>query len=144
MRRVVVLAASFALAAASGVPALAQMAQANRQEQNVQENPWRNLVDSKRAEAVAVVLRVRLLQREGGDKIGWDRVRLIGVIKNSSHFTFPSEFEIAHYSGEPGVPDGESTVYLERYNAASENLWRLLGGSGKAGVSHGSMDAGPR
>ena len=144
MRRVVVLAPSFALAAASGVPALAQMAQANRQEQNVQENPWRNLVDSKRAEAVAVVLRVRLLQREGGDKIGWDRVRLIGVIKNSSHFTFPSEFEIAHYSGEPGVPDGESTVYLERYNAASENLWRLLGGSGKAGVSHGSMDAGPR
>jgi hypothetical protein len=144
MRRVVVLAASFALAAASGVPALAQMAQANRQEQNVQENPWRNLVDSKRAEAVAVVLRVRLLQREGGDKIGWDRVRLIGVIKNSSHFTFPSEFEIAHYSGEPGVPDGESTVYLERYNAASESLWRLLGGSGKAGVSHGSTDAGPR
>ncbi len=44
-------------------------------------------------------------------KIGWDRVRLVGVIKNSSHFKFPDEFEIAHYSGEPGVPDGKSTVY---------------------------------
>ena len=143
MRRIVWLAASFTLAAASCVPALAQMAQADRQEQNVQENPWRNLVDSKRAGAVSVVLRVRLLEREGTDKIGWDRVRLIGVIKNSSHFTFPSEFEIAHYSGEPGVPDGESTVYLEPYNPTSESLWRLLGGSGKAGVSHGSAAAGP-
>jgi hypothetical protein len=138
------LAASFALAAASCVPALAQIAQADRQEQNMPESPWRNLVDTKRAETVSVVLRVRLLRREGADKIGWDRVRLIGVIKNSSHFTFPGEFEIAHYSGEPGVPDGESTVYLEPYNAASESLWRLFGGSGKAGVSHGSAAAGLR
>jgi hypothetical protein len=144
MRTFAVLAASFTLAAASCVPVLAQTAQADRQEKNVDDNPWRNLVDSKRAEAVSVVLRVRLLKREGTDKIGWDRVRLVGVIKNSSHFTFPSEFEIAHYSGEPGVPDGESTVYLEPYNAASESLWRLFGGSGKAGVSHGSTDAGRR
>jgi hypothetical protein len=144
MRTFAVLAASFTLAAASCAPVLAQTAQADRQEKNVEDNPWRNLVDSKRAGAVSVVLRVQLLKREGTDKIGWDRVRLIGVIKNSSHFTFPSEFEIAHYSGEPGVPDGESTVYLEPYNAASESLWRLFGGSGKAGVSHGSTDAGRR
>jgi len=144
MKGIVLLAVSFILAAVSCFPAPAQTAQADRQEQNMPENPWRNLVDGKRAETVSVVLRVRLLRREGADKIGWDRVRLIGVIKNSSHFTFPGEFEIAHYSGEPGVPDGESTVYLEPYNAASESLWRLFGGSGKAGVSHRSIDRGLR
>jgi hypothetical protein len=137
MKGIGLLAASFAMAAVTCVPAPAQMAQAERQERNVQENPWRNFVDMKRAGTVSVVLRVRLLKREGADKIGWDRVRLVGVIKNSSHFNFPDEFEIAHYSGEPGVPDGESTVYLERYNAASESLWRLLDGSAKTGVSHG-------
>jgi len=144
MKGIVLLAVSFILAAVSCFPAPAQTAQADRQEQNMPENPWRNLVDGKRAETVSVVLRVRLLRREGADKIGWDRVRLIGVIKNSSHFTFPGEFEIAHYSGEPGVPDGESTVYLEPYNAASESLWRLFGGSGKTGVSHSNADPGRR
>jgi hypothetical protein len=101
-------------------------------------------VDTKRAQTVSVVLRVRLLKREGTDKIGWVRVRRVGVIKNSSHFKFPDEFEIAHYSGEPGVPDGESTVYLERYNEASESLWRLFDGSGKTGVTHGNADTGSR
>ena len=100
--------------------------------------PWHTLVDVERAARVPVVLRVRLLKREGGDKFGWDEVELIGVIKNDSRFTFPEKFEIAHYSGEPGVPDGESTVYLERYNETSESLWRLLDGSGKQGVSHQS------
>jgi hypothetical protein len=90
MKRIELLAASFALAAVSCVPA---MAQAERQERSVQENLWRNLVDTKRAQTVSVVLRVRLLKREGTDKIGWDRVRLVGVIKNSSHFKFPDEFE---------------------------------------------------
>ena len=100
--------------------------------------PWHTLVDAERAARVPVVLRVRLLKREGGDKFGWDEVELIGVIKNDSHFTFPERIEIAYYSGEPGVPDGERTICLERYNETNESLWRLLGGSGQQGVSHTS------
>lgn len=131
-------AASIFLAAASCESAHVEPVQAGQTEENVQEQSWQKLVDAERANRVPVVLRVRLLKREGSDKFGWDEVRLIGVIKNTSHFTFPETFEIAHYSGEPGVPDGESTVYLERYNATSEGLWRLLDGSGKQGVSHQS------
>jgi hypothetical protein len=118
--------------------------QTGQKEKNVEKNSWQNLVDTERAAKAPVVLRVRLLKREGSDKIGWDKVKLIGVIKNTSHFKFPQEFEIAHYSGEPGIPDGQSTVYLEPYNAKSESLWRLLEGSGTKGVSHQSADDGSK
>src|SRR5262245_14515436 len=90
-------------------------AQRAEKEKNVENESWRTLVDQQRAGKVPVVLRVHLLQREGGDKWGWDKVKLIGVIKNTSKYRFPAEFEIAHYSAETGVPDGDSTVYLEPY-----------------------------
>ncbi len=131
-------AAAIAVLAASGAPAPVAPVQAGQAEESMQQQPWQKLVDPQRADKVPVVLRVRLLRQEGSDKIGWDEVKLIGVIKNASSFTFPETFEIAHYSGEPGVPEGECTVYLERYNQASEALWRLLDGSGRQGVSHQS------
>jgi hypothetical protein len=130
-------AASIAVLAAICAPTVEHM-QAAQAEENMQEQPWLKLVDPERAGKVPVVLRVRLLRQEGSDKIGWDEVKLIGVIKNASSFTFPETFEIAHYSGEPGVPEGECTVYLERYNQASEAVWRLLEGSGRQGVTHQS------
>ena len=110
----------------------------------MQNKSWEKLVDPDRAAKVQVVLRVRLLKREGGDKIGWDKVKLLGVIKNESSFKFGEEFEVAYYSGEPGVPDGESTIYLEPYNKTSPGLWRLLGGSGRLGASHQSPAAGSK
>jgi hypothetical protein len=131
-------AAAIAVLAASGAPAPVAPVQVGEAEESMQEQPWQNLVDPQRAGKVPVVLRVRLLRQEGSDKFGWDEVKLIGVIKNASSFTFPETFEIAHYSGEPGVPEGECTVYLERYNEASEAVWRLLDGSGRQGVSHQS------
>jgi hypothetical protein len=144
MKKITILAA--ALVVAAGCAARAQMTRGQQQEpgvhENTQQTPWQNLVDVKRADTVPVVLRVRLLRNEGGDKIAWDKVGLVGAIKNDTHYRFPPEFEIARYSAEPGVPAGESTVYLERYNAASESLWRLLAGSGKTGVSHASAEGG--
>jgi hypothetical protein len=144
MKRITVLAAVLAMTA--NYAAHAQMTRSQQQEpgmhENTQQTPWQNLVDAKRADTVPVVLRVRLLRNEGGDKIAWDKVGLVGAIKNDTHYRFPPEFEIARYVGEPGIPGGESTVYLERYNAASESLWRLLGGSGKTGVSHASAEGG--
>ena len=104
----------------------------------MQKKSWEGLVDADRASKVQVVLRVRLLEREGGNKYAWDKVHLLGVVKNESGHEFPQEFIIAHYNAEPGVPDGESTVYLERYNDSDESLWKLLQGSAKTGVSHNS------
>jgi hypothetical protein len=121
-------------------PTWAVPGQAGQGAKNVENNPWQKLVDSVSAGKVPVVLRVRLLNRQGSDKFGWDMARLVGVIKNTSNFKFPDEFLIAHYSGEPGIPDGQSTVYLQPYNPTSDNLWMLLEGSGNKGVSHHQAD----
>jgi len=138
------LAAPVILLASSCAPAPVEQVQAVQKEEPVQNKSWEKLVDAERAEKVPVVLRVRLLKREGSDKMGWDKVKLLGVIKNESRFKFAAEFQVAHYSGEPGVPDGESTIYLEPYNKTSPGLWRLLGGSGQSGASHQSPVAGSK
>ncbi|HEX2747237.1 MAG TPA: hypothetical protein VHM91_04490, partial [Verrucomicrobiales bacterium] len=88
------------------------------------------------AAKVPVVLRVQFISESGSDKYGWSKVRLVAQLKNESKHTFAREFEVAHLSTEPGVPEGVSTVYLERYNAESEERWKLLEGSGRSGVSH--------
>jgi ABC-type phosphate/phosphonate transport system substrate-binding protein len=97
---------------------------------------WKTMVDADKAAQAPAVLRVKLIRSEGSDKYGWDIVGLIGEIKNETGFTFPREFHVAHYSAEPGVPKGESTIYLERYSEAEPPQWKLLHGSGKDGVSH--------
>jgi len=138
------LVAPAVLLASSCAPAPDAPVQAVQKEETVPSKSWEKLVDPDRAAKVQVVLRVRLLKREGSDKMGWDKVKLLGVIKNESRFKFAGEFEVAHYSGEPGVPDGESTIYLEPYNKTSPGLWRLLGGSGQSGASHQTQAAGSK
>jgi hypothetical protein len=96
---------------------------------------WKDRVDPKKAATVKAVLRVKLIRAEGSDKYGWDLVGLIGVIKNETGFSFPKEFQVAHYSVEPGVPKGESTIYLERYSEADPPEWKLLNGTARDGVS---------
>jgi hypothetical protein len=93
-------------------------------------------VDTRLAESVPVVLRVRRISEGEGSKYLWPQVELVTVIKNGSRHTFPKHFEVAHYSWEPGIPPGTSTLYLERYNPHRNDLWRLLGGSATTGVSH--------
>ena len=66
----------------------------------------------------------------------FDEISVVAVLKNESHHTFAGSLEVGHYGWEPGVPPGESTVYLEPYAAGDENRWKLLGGSAKEGVSH--------
>jgi hypothetical protein len=134
------LAGAITVVAVGCSPTWADPGQAGQGVKNVENDSWQKLADSVSAGKVPVVLRVRLLKRQGSDKFGWDMVRLVGVIKNTSSFTFPDEFLIAHYSGEPGIPDGQSTVYLQPYNPTSDNLWMLLEGSGNKGVSHHKAD----
>jgi len=111
-------------------------AQQGPKEGTMQKKSADERVDSQRASKVAVVLRVRLIEHEGGNKYEWDTVHLVSVIKNDSPHKFPEQFRVAHDNGEAGIPEGESTVYLERFNATDESLWKLLGGSAATGVSH--------
>ncbi len=93
-------------------------------------------LDPDKAAKATVVLQVQYLSASGSDKYGWTKVRLLHVLKNDCRHAFPEEFEIAHLGTEPGIPDGICTVYLERYRADADDLWKLLGGSAKQGVSH--------
>lgn len=97
-----------------------------------------SMLDPKKTALVKVVLRIRFIHAEGGDKYAWDTVALVKVLKNDSGYDFPAQFQVAHYSAETGVPEGESTIYLEPYSNASPPLWKLLNGTGKDGVSHPS------
>jgi hypothetical protein len=93
-------------------------------------------IDPGKAEKAEVVLRVRLIKYEGCDKYCWPEVEILKVLRNESGLSFEKRHKVAHYSWEPGIPEGESTVYLERYNPERNDLWKLLNGSGKDGVSH--------
>ncbi|MEI6085246.1 MAG: hypothetical protein WCS70_13225, partial [Verrucomicrobiota bacterium] len=54
---------------------------------------------------------------------------------------FGKTLKIAAYSWKPGVPKGETTVYLERYNKADKKYWMLVGGEAATGVSHAQKPA---
>lgn len=95
-------------------------------------------IDPERANEAEVVLRVRALEQPASDKYTWAKVRVLRVLKNASGHSLPDELEIAYYAWDSGVPDGESTVYLEPYNNTPNHPWKLLGGGSKRGVSHAS------
>jgi hypothetical protein len=93
-------------------------------------------IDIERASRVPVVIRARFLKLGGGQKYVFDEISVVAVLKNESRRTLSGSLEVGHYGWEPGVPPGESTVYLEPYVAGDESRWKLLGGSAKEGVSH--------
>ena len=97
-------------------------------------------VDPARAKRGEVVLRVRLITPGEGSKYLWDRVEVLRVLKNRSGHAFGRRLSVAHYSWEPGVPEGTCTVYLERYHPGRKDLWKLLGGSAEEGVSHAASE----
>jgi hypothetical protein len=97
---------------------------------------WSKLADPGRMAVAPVVLRVLSLGPGNADKYAWASVRIVAVLKNSSGQDLGPELEVAYYSWKPGVPPGESTLYLEPYNDAPKHPWKLLGGSAEQGVSH--------
>ena len=85
-------------------------------------------IDETRAANVSVVLRVELLPLEGrgGSKYHWPTVRILNVLKNDSQEQFSEKLNLAHLGGGPGIPSGESTIYLVRYNESHpEYGWKL-------------------
>jgi hypothetical protein len=98
--------------------------------------PGQTDTDPGRLARAPIVLRVTLVEADGGSKYHWDQVRPIRVIKNASSFTFDAPLRVAHYGWHGGVPSGISTIYLEAYGGGNANLWKLLDGDGAIGVSH--------
>jgi|SRR5215510_14378557 len=93
-------------------------------------------IDPNKAKRAEVALRVKLVRVADCDKYCWPEVEILKVLQNKSGFSFEKKLAVAHYSWEPGIPEGESTIYLVRYNPKGSPLWKLLNGSGKDGVSH--------
>jgi hypothetical protein len=96
------------------------------------------LMGDKLAVKAEVVLRAKRLSVEGGDKYAWYRVEILRVLKNVASEKLTNTLSVAAYSWKEGVPEGESTLYLERYNGTGNELWKLVGGEAATGVSHKS------
>lgn len=95
------------------------------------------LMDDKLAAKAEVVVRAKLLSSDGADKYARFRVRVLQVFKSPPGAKLTNELSVAAYSWKAGVPDGEFTLYLERYgNEATNGLWKLVGGEASTGVSH--------
>ncbi|MGN6552651.1 MAG: hypothetical protein ACTHLW_02815 [Verrucomicrobiota bacterium] len=96
------------------------------------------LMDDKLAAKADVVVRAKLLSVDArADKYATFRVHVLQVFKSPPDTKLTNKLSVAAYSWKPGVPDGESTLYLERYgNEATNGLWKLVGGEASTGVSH--------
>lgn len=93
-------------------------------------------IDDSLAKKATVVVRAKRLQCEGGDKYAWFEVQLLKVLKNDSQELLGEKLRVAAYSTDPGIPGGESTLYLEKYHPEQRGLWKLVGGKAATGVSH--------
>jgi len=87
-------------------------------------------------EEAVLVLRVeRLSVDSSADKYAWYNVRILKALKNGTDAQVPATLRVAAFSWKPGVPNGVSTIYLERYHPDSPLLWRLVGGEAATGVA---------
>ncbi|MFA6281952.1 MAG: hypothetical protein WCY05_05595 [Candidatus Omnitrophota bacterium] len=97
-------------------------------------------MNSSLAKNAQVVLRVECTKDiDLCDKFCVQEVKVLKVLKNETKYTFPDSIRVSYYSWEKGVPKGISTIYVEKYASEKSNLWKLIGGKAKTGVSHQSQ-----
>ncbi len=107
------------------------------------------LYDEALAKKAVVVLRVELAharQEFHPEKFMRYMVLTRRVLKNESHDTdlsFMHHFDVLGFKDKDGVPPGESTIYIERYDVAERKfggkegtVWMLVDGGGTNSVSH--------
>jgi hypothetical protein len=72
------------------------------------------------------------------------QIHVVHVFKNESNLPI-SDFSVHGFKGRDGVPLGECTIYIERYNVTPKkvwaggtngSIWMLVGGDATNGVSH--------
>jgi hypothetical protein len=96
-------------------------------------------IDVELAKHALVVMRAKKISESPEtDKYRWYEVEVVEVFENRAEWIFPNTIKVATLSSKPGIPDGVSTLYIERYGDSDKNLWKLVGGSATAGVSHTS------
>lgn len=94
-------------------------------------------INTSLAKNAKVVLRVECSKDiDLCDKFCVQEVKVIKVLKNEGNYTLPEVIRVSYNSWEKGVPKGVSTIYIEKYGSAKSNLWKLIGGKAKTGVSH--------
>ena len=107
-------------------------------------------VDEKLAQNAVAVVRVRLVIADSGLPHSPFRVysvHTIRILKNESHEVF-QDLLVRGFKDKPGVPEGESTIYLQRYDPVKKELsddkdhglWILVGGDATKGVSNVGME----
>jgi hypothetical protein len=93
-------------------------------------------VDAKLAERSQLIIRcVRVATPRTRRKYAWYRVKVSRVLRNRSD-SVPEEFlDVAALGVKPGIPEGESILYLVPYNPVTgAPPWKLLGGGADEGV----------
>lgn len=111
------------------------------------------LFDEKLAKDAVAVLRVH---KDGRDwslpKYPFIRyhLKVNQVFKNESRENLNHDFAVHSFKGMEGVPPGECTIYITRYDVAKERfdrtngtIWMLVGGNATNGVSHVDSKANP-
>jgi hypothetical protein len=108
------------------------------------------LFDDELAKNAVAVLRIhKFTEATPFPKLSLTRqeVHVYEVYKNESSENFNHDIAVWAYIDRDGVPSGECTVYLERYEPAKKmfnkktGLWVLVGGDATNGVSHIDRDA---
>ena len=94
-------------------------------------------IDESLAQSAEVVLRVTAKEAPTScSKYCWQKVEVKKVLKNKSGVWFHAPIDVAFNNFDSGIPLGISTIYLNRYNPQRKDLWKLVGGYAKTGVSH--------
>jgi hypothetical protein len=109
------------------------------------------LYDEALAKRAEVVLRVELHHARHAlppDKYPYIKYTVLGrrVFKNESYtkdLDLTGHFDVLGFDNKPGVPAGESTIYIQRYDVAKRQfggkegtVWMLVDGGGTNSVSH--------
>ena len=94
--------------------------------------------DRALAENAALVIRARLVQSHGGSKYHWNTVEIRRTFKNETGDEISGTIDVAHYGWNPGIPAGESTLYLVRYNDQNPEFgWKLVEPMHDTATGHG-------
>lgn len=109
--------------------------------------------DDKLAKDAVAVLRVHKFHEWLLPKYPFHRytVHVHEIFKNESRDNLMHDFDIHCFKDMSGIPEGECTVYISRYDVANKRfdkekgtIWMLVGGSATNGVSHVDSKAGFR
>jgi hypothetical protein len=106
------------------------------------------LFDENLATNAVAVLRVHKIQTWQlplQDKYPYTRYIVNGyeVFKNESNENLHKSISVHGFTGQDGVPSGECTIYIARYDVTNRRfdktngtIWMLVGGNATNGVSH--------